>query len=252
MLCASCGKELPVDALHCPACGTAKSGTPKSSAAGSSGPGVMDRVKAASTDSLNAFKSFALNPIGELANVFNSLGETRALGVGISFGAVSAICFVLAAWLMLHKLLSPSAGWYLKLFVYAFIPVVTTAAASFVARKILKSDGAIGVDSFIAGTAMLPFAFATVLISIVISISSNPPGSLISFLMILGVTWTILILFIGFLRIAKLSERSCTLVVPLVITVSGWLTQMLYTQLLNSGFGGGGAGPGFGGTTGFN
>jgi len=239
MLCASCGKELPIDALHCPACGTAKSGTPKSSP---SGPGVMDKVKAASTDSLNAFKSFALNPVGELANVFNSLGESRSLGVGITFGVVSALCFVLTAYLMLHKMLSPSAGWYLKLFIYAFIPAITTAAASFVARKILKSEGGIGVDAFIAGAAMLPFSFATLLISILMS----APGAIISFLAILGGTWTILILFIGFLRIAKLSERSCTLVVPLVITASGWLTQMLYSQLISSGFGGGGAGPGWG------
>jgi len=166
MLCASCGKELPIDALHCPACGTAKSGTPKSSP---SGPGVMDKVKAASTDSLNAFKSFALNPVGELANVFNSLGESRSLGVGITFGVVSALCFVLTAYLMLHKMLSPSAGWYLKLFIYAFIPAITTAAASFVARKILKSEGGIGVDAFIAGAAMLPFSFATLLISILMS-----------------------------------------------------------------------------------
>ncbi|HEX4342051.1 MAG TPA: hypothetical protein VH255_01590 [Verrucomicrobiae bacterium] len=203
---------------------------------------MADKIKAATADSLQAFKSFALNPVGELANVYNSLGEARALAVGITFGVVSALCFVvggiIGAW-HAPEFMRPSGGWYFKLFIFAFIPMVTTTASSFAARKIFRSEGPLAMDAFIAGASMLPFAF----VRLVTSVFSSLPLGVTGFLVIFVGSLTVLILFFGFLRIAKLSECVCTLVVPLVMTVSIWLTFILYNHLLDSGVGfGGGVG----------
>ena len=44
---------------------------------------------------------------------------------------------------------------------------------------------------------------------------------------------TILMLFAGLTRIAKTSEQSATLAVPLMLLVSSWLAKVIYSAMLN-------------------
>jgi len=235
MLCASCGKELPIEALSCPACGTSKSSTPKSSASGSSGPGVMDKVKAAAGDSLQAFKSFALNPVGELANVFNSLGEARALAVGITFGVVAAIGFTLGDVISMHQLpefARPTGiGWIIKSLLWSCIPFLTTAAACFASRSIFRGAGGLAADCFVAGASMLPIALLFLMYGMLGLTHLQAVGAIAIFMGCIAV----FILFVGFVRIMRLSEKTSTFVVPIVILLSAWLSDIIHSALTNSG-----------------
>ena len=50
---------------------------------------------------------------------------------------------------------------------------------------------------------------------------------------LVAVCLTILMLFAGLTRICKLSERSATIAVPLMLIASAWFSKIIYTAILS-------------------
>jgi uncharacterized membrane protein YgcG len=88
MFCVNCGTTLDSSLAACSGCGTTTSQLKSVSK------DVGNKVKAASSDAWSAFKVLAVNPVGGLAQAFESLGRKRAMGVGIVFGVVFAFALV--------------------------------------------------------------------------------------------------------------------------------------------------------------
>ena len=96
MFCQKCGTQIPDNAVACSSCGvSAAAPNPTALAA--------DKVKVASKDALRAFKMFASNPVAGLSVAFESLGQARALGVGITFGALFSLCVLFGIYRLLPE-----------------------------------------------------------------------------------------------------------------------------------------------------
>ena len=188
---------------------------------------TADKAKAASKDALHAFKIFALDPVGGLSASYASLGQTRALNAGIAFGVVFAICLFVSAYIAHVR--PHGFGEFLKYLICAFVPFLGMAGAAFVGRKAFRGEGTFAVDAFVSGAALLPFALAVVASGIL----GFGNVEVIAILGVFAATLTILMLFTGFTRIAKISERGATLAVPLVLLVCVWLSKIIYASLLN-------------------
>ncbi len=241
MFCPKCGTQLPDTAVACSSCGTSFAGAARGGAAAAGAAGV--RVKAASQDAFTAFKTFATNPVGGLSEAFNSLGQSRALAVGITFGLVFAACILISIYRVVPEFMRPTgAGGFFRIVVISLVPFVSLFAAAAAVRTIFHGDGQLGSDSFLAGAALLPFGFVAVLLTLL-----GPSNlQIIQFLGLFAVCLTILMLFAGLTRIYKTSERMATIAIPLMLVVTAWLSKVIYTQMLKQGMGDMGGFGGFG------
>lgn len=226
MFCSKCGTQNPDTATACTSCGTPLGARkPSGGAAG-------DKVKAASQDALHAFKMFATDPVGGLAAAAESLGEARALGVGITFGVI----FTLLVAFGLYRLpffamfgQPQGVGPFFQMLVVAAVPFVSLAGASFGVRKVFGGEGGLGIDAFIAGAALLPFGVVAVLATVL----GYGNYDIIAGAALFAVCLTILMLFAGLTRICKTSERAASIAVPLMLIVSGYLAKVIYKAMLN-------------------
>ncbi|MEP7326688.1 MAG: zinc ribbon domain-containing protein [Gemmatimonadota bacterium] len=242
MFCPKCGTQLPDNSVACSSCGTSFAGAaPRTMVAGAG----VDRMKSASSDAFGAFKTFATNPVGGLSEAYDGLGAGKALAVGITFGVVFALCIVLSVYRIMGSAFFPGVGGFLKILVIAVVPFVALFAAAAGVRTVFRGEGALGSDSFMAGAALLPFGLMMLLMSL---LGPSSMGNTMYFLSIFAITLTILMLFAGITRINKISERMATIAIPVMLVVTGWLTKLIYTEMLKASLGGGGYGmpPGFG------
>src|SRR6185369_2010183 len=145
MYCTECGGPLDTSTNVCPRCvvpamaGQAAAGAllvaPHVSGPPGVTPQVTARVREASKDATQAFKTFATNPVGGLPLAFHSLGPPRAMGVGIVFAAFSLICVFIGVYLALPSFAKPDIADSLKFIVFGAVPFVSLLAAGAATRK---------------------------------------------------------------------------------------------------------------------
>ncbi len=103
---------------------------------------VMEKVKAASKDALEAFKIFGLDPVGKLAPACERLGPVRALGAGVTYGIASALGILLAIYRVLPPFVRPSGlVGVLKILVAAIVPILAFFAATAAAQNVCRTEG---------------------------------------------------------------------------------------------------------------
>jgi hypothetical protein len=223
MFCQKCGTQIPDNAVACSSCGVSTA-TPNPTAL------AADKVRVASKDALQAFKMFASNPVAGLSVAFESLGQARALGVGITFGVLFSLCFLLGIYRLLPEWgRPPGFGGFIKTLVVAVVPFISLFGAGVLGRKAFRGEGGFGHDSFIAGASLLPFGFVALLAAIL----GLGNMEVITVVTLFAVCLTILMLFAGLTRIYKISERSATMAVPLMLIASSWLSKIIYAAMLS-------------------
>lgn len=235
MFCTECGGQL--DALgHCPSC------SPAVAVAGSSNqifnsasaprvtPQVTAKVKEASRDATNAFKTFATNPVGGLPLAFSELGPSRALGVGIVFAVFSILCSFVGVYIALPNFSKPEFGDAVKMIFFGSVPFLSLLAASAATRKVFGGQGSLHGDSFVAGAALLPFGFL-IFLSSVLGLANLEIAAL---LLVFALCYGILMLYTGITRISLISESRAAFAVPVMIIVSFWLTKIIFGAVLPS------------------
>jgi hypothetical protein len=224
MFCQKCGSQVPENATTCSNC-SALVAAPSVAAV------AAHQVEAASKDAWWAFKLFVPDPVPGLSAAFAALGQRRALGAGITFGAAFALCFLLAGYRVLPDWNKPPGFiGFIKMLLVAIAPVLSLFAASVLARKVFRGAGGFADDSFISGAACLPFGCIALLAAIL------GPGNmeLIAPCALFAGCVTILMLFGGLTRIGKISERGATLAVPLILIATTWLSKVTYIALLKN------------------
>ena len=90
--------------------------------------------------------------------------------------------------------------------------------------------GGFDQDCFIAGAAMLPVTVVGVLEDV---LGGGAPG-FIGICTVFAFCLTVLMLFSGLTRIAKIGERAATFAVPCVIVIAFVLSYWLYRSMLYS------------------
>ncbi len=200
------------------------------SAAAAAAAAAADKVKAASRDAWAAFKQFATDPVGGLPVACEGLGAKRALEVGIVFGMVCTAAAIFAAFRLLPWWCAPRGfSGFLKAGIYCAIPFAALAGTTFAVRKILRSFGNFGYDCFIAGAALLPLGF----VMFAASVLGDTESRLVVILAVIGVCLAVLMLFAALTRTFKVSDRAATFLLPLMIIVTYWLSDLVYGAMNN-------------------
>jgi hypothetical protein len=221
MFCSKCGTENAETATVCVKCSAPIPGhhsTPSHTA---------EAMKGAGKDALEAFMMFAKNPVPGLPKAFESLGAARALGAGLGFGIVSALCFVIGLVISLHGF--PPMSIFFKILLCAIVPYASLVGGCFGANLVFGGKGSIQHACFIAGAASLPFAIMFLAAGIFGS------GNVTYFLSIFALSTSILLLFSGCVRILFMSEGAATIALPLMIIVTAWLTYEIVMRIIFSG-----------------
>lgn len=236
MYCTNCGGALDPVTGVCPACAApavtsqAQSGSLFGTFASHTGvaPQVTAKVKEASKDATQAFKTFATNPVGGLPVAFESLGPARSMGVGIVFAVCSILCVFIGVYIA--ATIKPDIGDSAKFVVFGAVPFLSLLGASAATRKVFGGKGSFHGDCFIAGAALLPFGFL-VFISSVLGLA-NPEVAAV--LVAFALCYAILMLYTGVTRISFVSESRAAFAVPVMIIVSFWLTKIIFGGILPS------------------
>jgi hypothetical protein len=194
---------------------------------------AIDKAVAASKDALAAFKMFATNPVGGLAGAFDTLGHSRAMGVGIAFGLVGVLSSLLAVSRVIRTdfpFLPSGFDTYFKLFLIAIVPFACLLGSNAALRKIFKLGGGLGHDCFTAGAALLPL---TALALTLFVIGSNDTSMVMAIVGVFAACLTVLMLFTGLTKIQKLTDRAATFLVPITILLTGMAVAFTAKTLFN-------------------
>lgn len=228
MFCQKCGAQLSDHATTCTSCGAPVSAVgPGAAAAGA----AADRMREASKSALASFLSFVGNPVGGIAPACESLQPGRTTGVGIVFGVVFAICFALGA--KLGVMSNPFFGLVIGtsnpvwLVIAGLGPFVGLAVAMFLARIVSRGKGGVGEDLFLAGAALLPLGF----VSVISWLLGGGNLDVIYAIWVFAICLTVLMLFAGMTRAYGVSERLASVLVPAALLVTGWLAQVIMDAL---------------------
>ena len=183
---------------------------------------VASKVKSTLSDAIQGLKIFLINPVGGLPVFFQGLGKERALGVGIAFGIVYIVCFVLACQKLL-ALLPQSQSSLLNLILASSANFLSIAGASFLTRKLFRGYGSFQGDIFIAGVALVP-ASLLLLLSSILGIMNV---EMIVIVMVVAITYTILMIYTGCHKISGIPENAAALSVSVMLLLSGWSFKIL-------------------------
>ena len=151
-------------------------------------------------------------------------------GDRITFGALFSLCLLFGIYRLLGGWNTPSGfNGFIKILVVSVVPFISFFSACVLGRKAFQGEGNFGHDSFIAGASLLPFGFAA-LVAAILGLGNL---EVIAGFTLFAFCLTILMLFAGLTRIYKISERSATIAVPLMLTASAWLSKIIYTAMLS-------------------
>jgi hypothetical protein len=225
MACSQCGNELVLGATACLTCGAPV--VPPLTPAASP---VSERVQARSKDALAAVKTIFVNPVGGLSEAFQSLEKRQALEVGIVLAVVFELCTVVGLYLIIPRWAgSPGLGEILKFLILGVVPFVSVAGAGALARQVFRgATGNFEGDIFIAGMAVLPFGFVSLLAGI-LGVANIEVTAVAA---VFALSYSILILYTGCTCISGISQARAAPAVPIIILAAGWLSKILFAAML--------------------
>lgn len=181
----------------------------------------------AGKDALEAFKVMASNPVGGLAEAYQSLGASRALAAGIVFGIVFAVCPTIAAKMLIKTFAMFASGgrgmgsidleidMYFKIFLVALVLPLAFSGGCAVARLVFGGKNGYDSDLFIASSSLLPMGLFILITGLV----GEALGQVLIAIYVFALSTMILMLYSGTTRIHQIPDRAATLAVPTIIVV---------------------------------
>jgi len=232
MYCHQCGTSLPEAVTACPSCSAPVIRAAPTPAAAAR---VASSVKAAYGNALSALEGFAGDPVGRLAPTYEALGDDKAFRIGLTYGVVSLLCFLLGGYLLIPfkegLFQHLGVGGVLRAIVFAALPFGCAALGGLATRKVFGGQGGgKGGDGFVAGAALLPASLAMVVNGL---LGLERTGLATAISVFAGCTG-VLMLFAGYSRVARLSERAATLAVPIVVVLSLWVAKSMASSVIET------------------
>jgi hypothetical protein len=231
MFCPKCGAQNTDAATTCSACSTV---LPRADATSQTA-FAAEKIKATSQDAWIVFRRLLLNPVGDIDEAYQSLGSSRALGVGVAFGLATSVFSAIAFMRLLSSMTdgfsaATGIGTFLKLTLIFLVPLLSLTLASLAIRSLARAGGSVGQDCFIAGASLLPLGFAALLSSIL----GLANVEIIVAVLVIAQCITILMLYTGLTKIYAISDAVATISVPAMLLMSGWLSKVFYVMLLTN------------------
>lgn len=185
----------------------------------------MEKVKAASRDALKTFTSLIYNPVGALPGAYQALPGQQALTVGVVFMVVWLLCSLLGAAFGMSgfglplSMKSFSFSYKLRaMLVLLSIPLGLTLGL-FLARSVARGTGALALDIFVAGSALLMVGFAALI------------GGLLGYqvqmlLTLVALTLAVLVIFTSLTRISGIAEGLAAYLVAGVLVIAALVLRV--------------------------
>lgn len=173
-------------------------------------------------DIFTTIPEFFWNPSGRLLPTFARLSARRATEVGLSYGGLSMLGFVLAA--NLFPIVFSSVTLAERIMLSA-VPFFSLVFLNQLARSLTRTRGSWASDIFISGATLLPLSLLMFLSGLVIQFGAA--GVWIA-TFYLGCD-AVLMLYVGCSQVNNLSEQSATLAVPTLLLVTSALTYGTFT-----------------------
>jgi hypothetical protein len=193
------------------------------------------------------FFSILWDQVGGLPAIYKKYGDERSLKIGLIFAAVTLACFYLG-----FRNLNPlgmtgstasdaKLGDILKGLCLASTPFLSLALSSMFVRNFFgdKKNGGFGGDVLIAGTAFLPIALVFLLGTHIFGMKLDSLGERETIIFLVGMglyveTSTILLLFGGCTRISGIKENIMSIVIPVMIILSGAATYLIFKEFIKN------------------
>ncbi|MFB9066805.1 YIP1 family protein [Pseudofulvimonas gallinarii] len=196
------------------------------------------RAKAAAQDALGAARRLITNPAGTIGDAHASLGGERLLGVAIVFAVVAALCIALASTRTMGMLMyamgmgGTGVGAFFKAMLNALIGIVAVGGGVLIMAPLLGGRANPASALFIAATAVLPMAIASVLAWLVGMLLQNQLGGILAMLLMLyGFSYLIMVLNAGLRQVCGVNESRAALGTPTVLAIA-MLVMWLWGQLM--------------------
>ncbi len=164
------------------------------------------------------------NPEGGLLPAYSRLNIQQSKQVGIVYGLFSCFCFV-CAYFMTGLPLEVSI-W--QLFLIAMIPFAGFIVTGNLMRFSVHQRGGFSTDVFIAGVAIAPIAFISILVGFIpIAVFSlNIP------LFLVGFSYCALTLHASYTQLLNIGESKAALAVALMLVLNSYLCISLISSLI--------------------
>jgi tetratricopeptide (TPR) repeat protein len=173
--------------------------------------------------SWEALVTFAINPGGGVYRAFAKLSDREAIGAGFLYAAIADVLFVFGS--SAHSDSLEMSLFELGLF--GAVPFIIIAAIGRFLRLIYRSSGSIAGDIFTAGASLLPVGLLALLWAVIPDLWSAPAMIIIIFVF----CYLTIFLFSSCTQISNFSETAATFVVPAILSLTIWLSYVIYVLL---------------------
>jgi len=164
------------------------------------------------------------NPGGGLLTAFFRLNNGELKQVGVFYGAFSSLCFVCSYFMTGLPLKISTWG----MFVVGSVPFISLIITGFLLRCFFHHRGNLATEVFIAGTAIAPLAFFSILAGFV-PISGL---SLIIPLILIGFSYSILVLQASYTQILNIAESKSSLIIALMLFFNVYLSYSFISGII--------------------
>lgn len=190
-------------------------------------------------DAAEAFKFLVTNPVGGVSPAFEKLGPARAQGAGVVYGVVFALCYTF----FFYRILATEGGQarFWSALGISIVPFCCLVIATSLVRMIFRGRAGFGQDVYVAGTSLLPFALAALVIAL--SMLNESPTTLealrtfernLTIALSAAAYLTVLMLYAGFTRVGRISERAATIGVPCALAGTWFLCYYIIKSIEKS------------------
>ena len=176
-------------------------------------------------DSLVTLTLSLFNPGGGLLPAFSRLDSQQSNTVGTTYGLFSTLCFACSYFMTGVPL--ELAVW--QIFLLGMIPFASFVISGSMMRYLLHHRGHFSTDVFIAGTAIAPLAFT----SIIVGFIPLTAFSLIIPLILGGFSYTVLTLYAGYTQLLNITEAKSGLIVALMLVINSYLCYSLISTFIS-------------------
>jgi len=203
MFCSKCGIQISPNNSFCLNCNPPYSNSSQATL-------KSEVIKSVIIDAFNAFKILASDPIGRLACTFETIGPSKAFGVGLVYGVFISLSILFGLYVFYGSTID------FKLLILTVSPFVGLSLGIFISRKIFHGVGSLAHDVFISGSSLLPLAIPALVFKFL-------GFGNIDFICLLGVftsCLSVLMIYAGFTRIIKLTDQMAAIATPGSLVVS--------------------------------
>ncbi len=201
-------------------------------------------AKEASQQAVGAAKLLLNDPMGGIAEAYNSLGPGKALPVGIVFILVLLVSHLIVSAIGSHTSIIPRPpSFEFETYFWGFIGLVlfvgTLLGVCILIRINTNPELSYSADVFLVGTSILPLGLGVLLTGLLNAILKEGFFVYIidASLMLFAETLMVFFLFSGLTKIHKVTERAATLFVPLMLIAGFAIARMLWYMVVKAKFG---------------